>query len=66
MNVDLIPIDGTANCLEDPHMMTESSIEDNNYVGFKSNNLCLDAICVEHNGHDTNLVSCRMKTSMLK
>lgn len=43
VNMGLIPIDGTTSCLEDAHRMTELSMEDNNYVGFKSDNWCVDA-----------------------
>lgn len=39
MNMGSIP----TNFLEDPHMMTESPMEDNNHVDFKSYNWCVDA-----------------------
>lgn len=53
MNVGLI----TTNCLEDTHMMIESSMGDNNYVGFKPNNWCVDAGCVVDDGKNINFVS---------
>jgi len=58
-NVDLIPTYGTTSCLEDSRRMTESLMEGNNYVGFKSDNWCVDAGCVVYDGHDINFVPCR-------